>query len=85
MKRETHNIKSRRRSIFIFATLLCVSSLSAFASQAALQNPPLNTAPAGEATAAIQDDKLRLSNNAIGAEWHFQENGLAANTLTAQS
>jgi hypothetical protein len=82
MKRETHNIKNRRRSIFIFATLLCVSSLSAFASQAALQNPPLNTAPAGEATAAIQDDKLRLSNNAIGAEWHFQENGLAANTLT---
>jgi len=80
MKRERHNIKSRRPSIFILAALLCVSS--GFASQGALRNPPPNAAPAGEATAAIQDDKLRLSNNAIGAEWRFQANGLVANALT---
>jgi hypothetical protein len=82
MKPETHNIKSRRRSIFILAALLWVSPLSGFASCAAPQTPPLNTAPAAEATAAIQGDRLCLSNNAIEAEWRFRENGLVANSLT---
>jgi hypothetical protein len=34
------------------------------------------------ATAAIQGDKLRLSNSAIAAEWQFHDGGLIANTLT---
>jgi hypothetical protein len=76
------SIKSRRRSIVIWAGLLCLGQLIGFASPAAPQTLPLNTVPAREATAAIQGDKLRLSNNVIEAEWRFQENGLVATTLT---
>jgi len=67
------------------AVFLCVSQLSGLASQAATQALPPRAAPAAEVTAAaaaIQDDKLRLSNSAIEAEWRFQEDGLVANTLT---
>jgi hypothetical protein len=66
-------------SIFILAAHLCVSPPSGFASGIAPQTSPLNTA---EATATIQGDKLRLSNNAIEAEWRLLQNGLMANTLT---
>jgi hypothetical protein len=67
------------------AVFLCVSQWSGLASQAATQALPPRAAPAAEVTAAaaaIQDDKLRLSNSAIEAEWRFQEDGLVANTLT---
>lgn len=76
------SIKSRKRSSVIWASLLCLGQLIGFASPAAPQALPLNAAPAREATAAIQGDKLRLSNNVIEAEWRFQENGLVATTLT---
>src|SRR5580704_17306474 len=81
MKPETHDIESSRRSIFVLAVLLCYS-LSGLVLCGATQTPPLNSAPAGEATAAIQGDKLRLSNKAIEVDWRFQENGLVANSLT---
>jgi hypothetical protein len=81
MKPETHDIESSRRSIFVLAVLLCYS-LSGLVLCGATQTPPLNSAPGGEATAAIQGDKLRLSNKAIEVDWRFQENGLVANSLT---
>jgi hypothetical protein len=82
MKPQTHSIKRRRRSIVIWARLLCLSQLIGFALRAAPQTLPVNAAPAREATAAIQGDKLRLANNTIEAEWRWQQNGLIATTLT---
>jgi hypothetical protein len=78
----THIIKRRGRSIVILAGLLCSGQLIGFALRAASQTVPPSTAPVSEATASVQGDKLRLSNNAIEAEWRFQENGLVATTLT---
>jgi hypothetical protein len=82
MKPESRDTKSRRRSILLVVAVLGVSPLSGFASQAAPQTPVLTTAPGAEATAAIQDDRLLLSNNAIKAEWQFNENGVVAKTFT---
>src|SRR5271168_4157777 len=73
---------SCRSSIVTRAGLLCVSQLMGFALCAVPQKLPLNTVPTKEATAAIQGDKFRLSNDAIEAEWRFHENGLVATTLT---
>jgi hypothetical protein len=56
--------------------------LLAFASRAATQTLPLNTAPANEAKASIEGDRLCLSNNTIETQWRFQENGLVSDTLT---
>jgi hypothetical protein len=74
-------LKNPGRSIFILAVLFSVS-LSGLATGSTAQTPPQNSAPAAEATAAIQGDKLRLANNAIEVDWRFQENGLVANSLT---
>ncbi len=74
-------LKNLGRSIFILAVLFSVS-LSGLATGSTAQTPPQNSAPAAEATAAIQGDKLRLANNAIEVDWRFQENGLVANSLT---
>jgi hypothetical protein len=82
MKWVTHRIKTRRHSIVIGAGLLCISQLFGFALSAAPQTVSPNAALVTEATAAIQGGKLRLSNDAIDAEWRFQENGLVAIALT---
>jgi hypothetical protein len=85
MKPETQGIKTRGRLSLICTVLLSVGQLLVLASRAATYALPPNAAPAAEgavATAAIQGDKLRLSNSAIAAEWQFHESGLIANTLT---
>ena len=85
MKPETHGIKTHRRFNLICTVLFFVSQLSGLASRAAAHAAPLNAALAAEvmaATAAIQGDKLSLSNSAIEAEWQVHESGLVASTLT---
>ena len=82
MKPETQGIKTRGRLSLIATVLLSVSQLFGLASRSATSALPANTAEGMAATAAIQGDKLRLSNSAIAAEWQFHEGGLIANTLT---
>jgi len=82
MKPETQGIKTRGRLSLIATVLLSVSQLFGLASRSATSTLPANTAEGMAATAAIQGDKLRLSNSAIAAEWQFHEGGLIANTLT---
>src|SRR5271156_5303584 len=92
MKLDRRSIKSRRPSLIRRACLLCASQLMCFALCALAQKQPLNTAPANEASAAIQVNKLRLSNATLDAEWRCNNNknknknknetGLIATTLT---
>jgi hypothetical protein len=82
MKTERRIITNRRASIFIRAVLLCVAPWFVFVSRPAAQGLPLTAAPANEATASIQGDRLCLSNNTIETQWRFQENGLVSDTLT---
>jgi hypothetical protein len=82
MKPETQGIKTRGRLSLIATVLLSVSQLFGLASRSATSALPANTAEGMAATAAIQGDKLRLSNSAIAAEWQFHEGGLIADTLT---
>jgi hypothetical protein len=92
MKPDRRSIKSRRPSLIRRACLLCASQLMCFALCALAQKQPLNTAPANEASAAIQVNKLRLSNATLDAEWRCNNNknknknknetGLIATTLT---
>ena len=82
MKPQTQGIKTRGRLSLIATVLLSVSQLFGLASRSAVSALPANTAEGMAATAAIQGDKLRLSNSAIAAEWQFHEGGLIANTLT---
>ena len=82
MKPETQGIKTPGRLSLIATVLLFVSHLFGLASRSAVSALPANTAEGMAATAAIQGDKLRLSNSAIAAEWQFHEGGLIADTLT---
>jgi hypothetical protein len=82
MKPETQGIKTRGRLSLIATVLLFVSQLFGLASRSAVSALPANTAEGMAATAAIQGDKLRLSNSAVAAEWQFHEGGLIADTLT---
>ena len=82
MKPETQGIKTRGRLSLIATILLSVSQLFGLASRSATSTLPANTAEGMAATAAIQGDKLRLSNSAIAAEWQFHEGGLIEDTLT---
>jgi hypothetical protein len=82
MKPATQGIKTGGRLSLIATVLLSVSQLFGVASRSATSALPANTAEGMAATAAIQGDKLRLSNSAIAAEWQVHEGGLIANTLT---
>ena len=82
MKPQTQGIKTRGRLSLIATVLLSVSQLFGLASRSATSALPANTAEGMAATAAIEGDKLRLSNRAIAAEWQLHEGGLIANTLT---
>src|SRR5580692_12287309 len=81
MKPQTQGIKTRGRLSLIATVLLSVSQLFGLASRSATSALPANTAEGMAATAAIQGDRLRLSNRAIAAEWQVHEGGLIANTL----
>ena len=85
MEPKAQGIKTHRSLRLLCTVLLGVGHLFGLTARRATHEPPLNTPAIAEgmtATAAIQGDKLRLSNSAIEAEWQFQDNSLTANTLT---